>query len=308
MGTRYSPNWTGRYNSIETKLETFTVSPTIAFKVPYLERLSIGTGFRALYADFFNDKLVRTPMSALEPFWGPTMGRVVVKGDGCGFGWLLGAKYEVLDNLDIGAVYRSRVRVNIEGEARYESRTDSLIVPPPASHSASGDATIILPSSATVGANYYLLERRLNLGAAVTWTEWSTYDALNINFAGAGILGNSRNENEKNWNDVWRFGFGASYSITEHLSAMAGYVYDFCPINENHTDFMMPAGSRHIFGVGLGYARDNWFVNAGYNYLMMIENSRNVANGEQDGQTKWLKATFGSMDAHMFALSVGLNF
>ncbi|MCL2104298.1 MAG: OmpP1/FadL family transporter [Kiritimatiellaeota bacterium] len=318
MGTSYSGNWAGRYNAIETKLESFTISPSIAYK--FFDKLSVGAGFRAMYMDFYNDRLLRTPDQSLAPlpgflsdYWGPTMGRTSVHGDGWGFGWLAGIKYEVLDNLDVGIVYRSRVRMHIEGDGWYEPRAKIPTGPyapylpiAPRSHSADGNATVILPSSATAGANYYLFERKLNLGAAVTWTEWSTYDALNVTFAKPLIPGVSesiRSPSEKDWNDVWRFGFGASYNLTESLSVMAGYVYDMCPINSQHTDFMMPAGDRHIFGVGVGYALDNWFVNVGYNYLMMVETTRTVDNGG-----KPLRATFSGMDAHMFAISTGVNF
>ena len=292
MGTHYTSTWPGRYNSLETKLETMTLSPTVSFK--FFDKLSIGTGFRAMYADFFNDRLVRNPGMPAMP-----LGRMSVKGDGWGFGWLLGAKYEVLDNLDIGVVYRSRVRMHLDGVGRFEAAPG---VPLP-NAGANADAAVILPSSATIGSNYRLLENRLNLGIAVTWTEWSTYDSLNINFANPGILGATRSESEKDWDDAWRFGFGASYNITERLSAMAGYVYDLCPINPHHTDFMMPNGNRHIFGIGLGYAFDNYFINVGYNYIINVETTRIIDNGGVP-----IRANFDSMDANLFALSLGTSF
>jgi len=318
MGTSYSGDWAGRYNSVETKLTTVTVSPTVAYK--FCDKFSLGAGFRAMYADFFNDRFLRTPDRSLAPLpgqlsdhWGPTMGRTSVSGDGWGFGWLAGAKYEVLDNLDIGVVYRSRVRLDIDGEGWYEPRAKTPTGPyashipvAPRSNSEDGDATVTLPSSATAGINYRMLENKLNLGVAVTWTEWSTYDALNVNFAKPLIPGVSesiKNHATKDWDDVWRFGFGTSYRLTENLTAMAGYVYDLCPINSKHTDFMMPAGNRMIFCVGLGYQLDNWFANVGYNYLTMLEKSRTVDNGG-----KPLHATFHNMDANIFSVSVGMNF
>ena len=318
MGTSYSADWAGRYNSIETKLDTFTISPTIAYRL--FDKLSFGAGFRALYADFFNDRLLRTPNQPLTPLpgmlsdhWGPTMGRSAMQGDGWGFGWLAGIKYELLDNLDIGLVYRSRIRLNIDGDGWYEPRAKDPSGPyapylptAPRSHATDADATVTLPSSATLGANYRMFENALNIGFAVTWTEWSTYDALNVNFANPlipGVKESARSYSDKDWDDAWRFGFGACYNITQNVSAMLGYVYDICPINSQHTDFMMPAGDRHIFGVGLGYALENWFVNVGYNYLILVENTRTVDN---DGKS--LRSTFSNMDSHMFAISTGVTF
>jgi len=301
MGTRYAGNWAGRYNSLETSLETLTVSPTIAYKV--FDKLSVGAGFRAMYVDFANSRLQRLTEPTLIPIFGETLGRTAVKGTGWGFGWLAGVKYEVTDDLDIGAVYRSRVRVNVTGEGWLDSYLPIL-----PSQAASADAVVTLPSSATIGANYYLLERALNLGAAVTWTEWSTYDALNITFNRPLVASNpasDQSNNEKDWRDAWRFGTGACYSLTENISLMAGYVYDRCPISKTHTDFMMPAGDRHIFGIGAGYALKNWFVNVSYNYLIMAENTRMVQNGSD---TDWLRAKFTGMDAHIFGLSTGLTF
>ena len=318
MGTRYSSDWLGRYNSVETALDTFTLSPTVAYK--FFDKLSVGAGARFLYADFFNDRFLRTPHKALTPLpgyladhWGPAMGRTSVQGDGWGYGWLAGVKYEVTDSLDIGIVYRSRIRLDIEGEGWYEPRAERATGPyaqyiptPPRSNTVDGEATVMLPSSATVGANYRMLENTLNLGLAVTWTEWSTYDALNVDFAAPLVPGASestKNYSDKDWDDAWRFGLGACYNLTENLSAMAGYVYDICPINSQHTDFMMPAGDRHVFCVGLGYAMDNWFVNVGYNYFILVESTRTI-----DNAGKPLRATFANMDSHMFALSTGLTF
>ncbi len=297
LGTDYDTDWPGRFNAIETSLETVTFSPTLAYKVT--DDLSLGVGARIMYLDFSTRKAVARPAPP-----GTLMGYSTTCGDTMGYGWLAGATYNLTEDWTLGAVYRSRVRQHVtDGNVYYDSASPTPPYPP--SDRVDAEAIIVLPSSATLGSNFKMLDNRLNLGTAVTWTEWSTYDALDINFARP-LLNRPSSENMKDWNDAWRFGFGAEYALTEQWSLLGGYVFDMCPISEEQTDFMMPSGNRNIFSTGIGYQRENGFyATLSYAYLMMVENTRLVHNSYNNTDAY---ATFANMDAHMISASVGWNF
>ena len=113
--------------------------------------------------------------------------------------------------------------------------------------------TVTLPASTTGTLNWQATEK-LNLGTAVTYTEWSSYDALDIKVNGASIS----DETTKNWRDVWRVGLGAGYDVNETFTLMAGYAWDQDPINKKYADHLLPPGSRHLFnaGVAIKIAKD----------------------------------------------------
>jgi len=312
LGTKYDNDWNLKWSSTETTLETITLNPNLAYKVT--DRLSVAAGLRVMYLDFEHCK---TPydnetIGALPPPYPPlpVIGsmRTRVKGDSWGYGYNLGVSYKILDNLDAGFVYRSRVRHTVKGDVNVNSSahtTAPVTLPNPLPHgSASARGEIELPPSWTAGLNYRPIDR-LNLGFAATYTEWSSYDDLTITFGPT--LANSdklrRSSEEKNWNDVWRLGIGADYMLTERWSVQCGYVYDMDPISKNNTDTMLPPGDRHIISTGLGYAVQTWTIHASYGLIVMKSCERTVTNG-----TKRAETDFDNGFCHLIALSVGKRF
>src|SRR5260370_20105861 len=48
LETDYQPNWVGRYVALRTKLTTFDIQPTVAYR--FLDRISLGAGLDVHYA------------------------------------------------------------------------------------------------------------------------------------------------------------------------------------------------------------------------------------------------------------------
>ena len=302
LGTKYRSDWSGRYNAIETTVDTITLNPNVAYKAT--DKLSFALGVRAMYLDFYNERAIPTPAAGV-PLYGDTLGRMKINGDSWGFGYNAAATYKITDDLDFGLVYRSRVKQAVEGEAEFERTANVPPSPypaPPPDNRVDAEADLTLPSSVTGGFNYQATDK-LNLGLALTWTEWSTYDALNIDFDDEILPGVTQSHTRKNWSDVWRTGIGADYALTEKWSLQCGYVYDMCPIDKDHADFMMPAGDRHIVGLGTGYTWSTWSVNVSYNYLQMVDNTKTVTiNGTPTS------VQFENGRAHMVGLSLAKVF
>ena len=288
LGTKYPDDWAGRYNAIETKVETFTLNPNVAYKVT--DKLSLATGVRVMYLDFYSKR-------ALPPTIGG--GTMELDGDAWGVGYDTALSYKILDDLDFGLVYRSQVKQPVKGTVESKDTTNPLVF---ADKQTDAEANLTLPSSATAGLNYQAL-KKLNIGTALTWTEWSSYENLNIDFGETLRQVVPHSYTEKDWDNVWRMGLGADYALTQNWSLQCGYVYDMCPINKNHADFMMPAGDRHIVGLGVGYKWSTWTVNVSYNYLVMVDNAKTVVINGVPTTTN-----FEDGQAHMVGLSVGKNF
>ena len=93
-----------------------------------------------------------------------------------GYGFNVGARYEVTDAIALGFSYVSKVRENIDGTATAG----------PGSTGASGQ--IQLPQEGSVGLMIKPMDK-LSVELGVTVTGWKSYDELAVTFANPALLG-----------------------------------------------------------------------------------------------------------------------
>jgi len=300
LGTKYDRDWPLKWSSTETWLDTLTLNPNVAYKVT--DRLSLAAGFRAMYLDFENRKTPydNTTLAVLPPPYSlPVLGsmRTRVQGDSWGYGYNLAASYKLTDQLDLGFAYRSRVQQTVKGDIEVESVSAPIgnLLP---EGTASARGSIELPPSWIAGLNYRPVEK-LNLGAAAIFTQWSTYDSLDMRFGRTRNKQIPNSSDKKNWSNVWRLSLGAEYLLTEKWSAQCGYVYDMDPIDKENTDTLLPPGDRHITSFGLGYALEAWKFYGGYGLIIMEPVDRRVGGQRVD---------FDDGFCHLISFSVATNF
>ena len=321
LGTEYDGDWALKGDTTETTIEQFTFNPNLAYKVTDWWSLSFGA--RLSYITFENYK---TPldtdlgMGALHPGLGNQYLRSHLKGDDFNCGFVLGTQFKITEDLKLGAVYRSRIRHDIEGD--YSARRKGMAVTggsipaipglfPGASFDpasvASGDASakLILPSSATIGLNYDVT-KKFRAGAAVTWTEWSTVDTINFNLPDP--PGNNRLN--LSWEDAWRVGFGFEYDFTDDFCGRMGYTFDMDPSHKDHGTTMLPPGDRHIIGFGIGYRfLEDFRIDLGYNFIIMEATTRDMmAKDSSTGKDRMYKFETDNAYSHIVALSLTYTF
>ena len=286
LGTSYDDNWPGRYNNIETKIQTFSLNPNVAYKIN--DQFSVAAGIEIMYMDILLEQ-------SMLPYPFPSV-PLTLKGDSWGVGGDFAISWKPTKDLGVGLVYRLPVRQQISGDAT----TDGFPPLIPAQY-CDAQSTIVLPASCTLGVNYKPTDR-LNLGFATTYTDWSSYNQLAIGFNPYLNGTVPQITITKNWHDVFRFGFGAEYKLSESWSLQGSYVYDMDPISYAHADYILPPGNRHIIGAGVGYTVDTWTINAGYSLLLMDTVSFNSqASGTFPTKSECSLAS-------MFGLSVGKKF
>ena len=270
--------WPGRYNSVETRITAFDVTPTAAYQVN--DRLSLAAGLQIMYFDIKLTRAIPNVPPLLE-----------IEGDSVGFGGTAALSFKLLDDLALGLVYRSEVKQEVEGDASIGPRGIG----------AEGDIT--LPASYSAGLNYTGIDK-WNVGAAATYTGWSSYDKLTMNFDSPALLGTTSSTSVKDWNDVWRFGFGAEYQWNEKLALQGGYVFDNDPIPGAHADYLLPPGDRHILSLGASYALGgNWKLGVAFAYLMLKDVT--IQARPQEGI---LPTEFKNGDTTIVSLSLARNF
>lgn len=222
-------------NAFVSRLDGVSVTPTFAHK--FDDKWSAAVGAEINYVGLTMEKNAMPGPSV------PTH----TKGESYALGWNAAANYAFDDKNEIGVVYRSRIKHSMEADFNAYNITNI--------GNRNGDAygEVTLPDSWHIGYNHKFNDKtRVELNAVRT--NWSTYDALNINVSGTGVPSFDRvHASPKNWEDGWRYAIGVEHKLSDKYMLMAGFAYDESSIPYDGGDFIVPTGNRRTYSIGARY-------------------------------------------------------
>lgn len=272
----YNDLWPGRYDTIFSGIKGFTVQPTYAFKIG--DKLSAAVGLDINYVKLRMRKSV--PLTNLGM---PNVG-TDLEGDTVNVGWLASLMYDFDDKTSLAVTYRSRIKHTMDdADIAFSSNGFNI--------ESGANGTVTLPDSVAIGLGHKFNDKtRIELNAV--WTNWETYNALNIYFDNP-ALGippvYGRSLNEKNWEACWRYGIGIEHKLSKQWSILAGYVFDESPIPDSTMDFTVPTGDRHRGSIGFKYRfKENHEIVFAYTGIWADSRetqSRLASNGSPDYQS-----------------------
>jgi long-chain fatty acid transport protein len=181
-----------------------------------------------------------------------------------GLGYNLGLLYEPVEGVKLGLSYRSGIKVSHSGDLKVANF-----------NAVTGEAGIEYPPSVTWGVAYSRLKPFV-FEFDVTWTGWSTYRNLQLNFTQPLPGGVVTIFQEKNWRDALAFRFGGNYELLPGMKARIGYIYDLTPVPNSTLDPTIPDANRHIFTLG-GDTQIKGFT-LGFAYNFILAENRSKAN------------------------------
>lgn len=230
-------------NAFLSRLDGVSVTPTFAHK--FDDKWSAAIGAEVNYVRLTMEK---------NAGWDDNYGSLIpthTKGESYALGWNAAANYAFDDKNEIGVVYRSRIKHSMEADFNaYNIMAGSTNI-----GNRNGDAygEVTLPESWHIGYNHKFNDKtRVELNAVRT--NWSTYDALNINVSGTGVPNFDRvHASPKNWEDGWRYAIGVEHKLSDKYTLMAGFAYDESSIPYDGGDFMVPTGNRKTYSIGARY-------------------------------------------------------
>ena len=240
MVSEFERNSAVSTNAFVSRLDGVSVTPTFAHK--FDDKWSAAIGAEINYV-----RLTMEKNATLTPWAVPTH----TKGESYALGWNAAANYAFDDKNEIGVVYRSRIKHSMEADFNaYNIMAGSTNI-----GNRNGDAygEVTLPDSWHIGYNHKFNDKtRVELNAVRT--NWSTYDALNINVSGTGVPNFDRvHASPKNWEDGWRYAIGVEHKLSDKYTVMAGFAYDESSIPYDGGDFMVPTGNRKTYSIGARY-------------------------------------------------------
>jgi long-chain fatty acid transport protein len=297
LTTKWDDNFVGRFHAIESKITTYNFNPSVAWKP--VNWFSIGAGVSAQYLDGKFSQFVnyagataqacgQLPAVAQSGCFGQIpglnaaglgQGMSTAKGDSWGWGWNIGATFDVTPSTRIGLAYRSRIKHDVEGDVEF-SNVPALNPPLGGAlrqqlQNGPIKAEVKLPDSFSVaisqgiGAQWRIL-------ANYTWTGWSSIQELKFERQGAGA---TLPATELKFKDSWRVGLGAEWQINNAWLARFGIAYDKTPVQDEFRTPRLPDESRWWLSVGGRYSfAPNWAADFGYTYLIIEDASINLTN------------------------------
>ncbi|MDR9440408.1 MAG: OmpP1/FadL family transporter [Halomonas sp.] len=310
LSTKYDEDWIGRYHAIETELTTIDFQPTLNYRAS--DRLNLAVGLRAQYADATLSNAIDFGSAAAQMGGMPSVDDVIgtVEGDDWGYGYTLGALFQVTEQTRLGASYRSEIDLTLEGDTSFRGTTafsDAAVVGEvdPRIVDRGGKAELTTPASLNLGV-YHQLSDRLALMANAEWTEWSSFDELVVEFEDG-----SSSPTTENWDDTWAFSVGANYALTPQWLLRAGLGLDESPVpSAEFRTPRVPDTDRQWATLGATWMPSPELgITAGYMHVFADDGDidQQATPSNENASKGNLSGTY-EVSADVFALSVDYRF
>ena len=286
--TGYDADWIGRYQAIDSKLQSPTVTLSAAYKLS--DQFSVGVSAIAqrttatlTQAIDFGAILAANPQlppGAFLPQSADGIGSI--KGHDWGYGWQVGLLWKPTDADRIGFDYRSKIDHTLSGNATFgvPAPVAGVFLPAPVPLFVDTHAQADFSTPASADASWWhTLNEQWSFGADVGYTHWSTLKNLTIVYANPAQPATTE---VFDWDNSWFGSIGAEYRFAPEWTLRGGLAVDGSPTSAATRDPRVPDGTRRWVTVGLGYRPDDhWNVDLGYAHLFV--NDAHVQNVSATG-------------------------
>jgi long-chain fatty acid transport protein len=264
IGSDYGRDWAGRYYATESSLVFLSIQPVLAYRVN--DWLSIGGGPAIMYVDSVSESAVNN----LDTGFGD--GKVELDFDGADVGVVVSAMLEPREGTRFGIAYRNEQNPTLEGRAKFRNLGPLLEASLGGLVGADIDLDLNVPQSVQ-GGFYHRIDERFAVMGDLTWMDWSRFGRVNLSVDSNSITA------KQDYNDIWIGSFGAEYTVSEDLSAGAGFTYVSSAVDSEDRSLSLPFDEMYLFGVGGRYrARSNLEIHS--NLLALLS-----GNGRVDQQS-----------------------
>lgn len=250
--TQYEAGWLGQFDAITSKLQTFTIAPTVAWQ-PNPD-LTLAVAMNLNYSN------VRLTTAATQ-----------LTGDTTNLGFSVGALWNATNSTTIGVAYQHGYELDIDGNLTINGVA-----------SVSANAKSELPAVASLGIVQGITDDFRLLGE-VQWQDWSAFDRIDVSSGGALVQSDIQN-----YSDAFYVAGGAEYDATDAFTVRLGAAWDQTPTNSDVPNGLVPAAAnpqatsrtarvpdedRLWLSIGASYdVNDHMTVDFGYSYLFTLEN------------------------------------
>jgi long-chain fatty acid transport protein len=295
LGLNYSNEWAGKYYVQRTSFTTAGINPSIGYRIaPWL---SVGGGVSVVYGEL-RDRV------AINTIAEPGDGRLKYDATDVGYGYNLGALFELSPQTRLGITYISQVNLDFKDDLRFKNVKGTLIGD---ALEASGllDSRLKInwniPAQLAIGA-YHAFTDKLALAGTVNWQNWSEFGKPEISVSD----GNHVTAN-LDYKDTYHAGLGIYYRVADPWLLMAGFGYDTSPTSgSDERSPSLPLGAQYRYATGVQYDWNKDFsIGAAYTLIDAGKAKVNQSGGPLRGE---LKGDYDPNFIHAFNLNFVYRF
>lgn len=260
----WTNNWPGAILNQSVKLTTYTIQPTLAWKI--LPNLSVGAGLMVTWGNVDLNKGLITPQSMdamlammqIPYSFGETVpASVNLNGKAKPrVGVNIGAMWDINPQWTVGFSFRSKIEMKVKSgtaTVNYANEMAEQLMQSKLNLINNANFTAKMPCAAvyTWGVSYKPIER-LILAFDAQLTGWSAYKRLDIEFLSEQVAQFDQHLNKK-YRDSWTFHLGGEYKLTDRFDIRAGLMVDTSPVDKNHYNPETPGMTKIEPSVGLSF-------------------------------------------------------
>lgn len=247
LSTKYDPSWIGRFQGIESKVETVNINPAISYKIS--DTASVGAGIS--YQQGKIDLLSAVNFAALAGNPAVPEGQNSTSVDGHAWGFNVGTLFNVTRATRVGLHYRSKLDYTLDGSTSFArpAAIPAALVP-----DSNVRMELRTPDSAAFSV-VHELNQRLALLGDLTWTHWSRIKQVPLVRTSGTQAGATLDTLTFNFHDTWRASAGVNYRLSGTTVLKAGVAYDQSPVpNADTRSVRLPDSDRYWLSVGAAFA------------------------------------------------------
>ena len=299
-----NPNqFAGRFISSKAALQAIDLNPTIGWQISPTFGLGIGAIGRISSVE------LNRSVPQVNPFTQQVVdvARLKLEGDFSeGYGFNVGILHKFNPSFSWGLSYRSKIKVDYEGDARItqvptgSAQFDAILRSRlPFDRDLPVETSIEFPDEASLGLAFGLTPNLL-FETDFNYTGWSSFDELPITFTGGATNSLPSQLIPQNWEDAYNYRAGLRWNASPTSQWRIGYVFDETPQPEEAVSPLLPDADRNGITLGYGHTGAIGFDLA----VMYLDFKERTRNRSFEGEGIF----FGTYNTQAVLVGATLNF
>ncbi|MFN0040076.1 MAG: OmpP1/FadL family transporter [Burkholderiales bacterium] len=212
LATKYEDSWQGRFQGINSDLQTVNINPAMSYKISEAVSVGAGINYQKLEVELTNASIA-----------GPGVeGRTKLVADDDTWGWNIGMLFQVGIGTRVGVSYRSKMDYKLNGDVTTTVLATGAAVP---QGTFSANAEVTLPDMISVSVVHSLSDD-VQLLADLTSTRWSEIDQVLVKDS----AGATRDALVLNFDDAMRYSVGVNFKWNDQWTLKGGLAIDESPV------------------------------------------------------------------------------
>lgn len=290
LATEYNAGWMGRYQALKTSVKSLDVTGSVAWAVSPEFSLGFSVIAQKTTIDIGNainfGAVLAAPPFGLAPTFLPQTadGAVRMRGDDWKWGWQVGAQWKPTAQDTLALSYHAKINHDFNGQAYFTVPQNVQFVlsqpgVPPLFQNTAASGSLATPATASLSYWHKTLGP-VSWGAELSWTGWSSFKSLAIDFANPA---QPDIDQYYGWKNTLFGSLGMDYKISNQWTWRAGVAYDQTPTRDFSRDPRIPDGPRKWVSFGATWSPGpNVDFDIGYTHLFVNDGRVNDTSATGD--------------------------